>query len=200
MRFREILQGHTFSGKISTWAPIFKLRGSLLHSCYLSTWFSHWATVWLMGRALGTQLNWSDMVFTLKGLVTPQEEDSQKKTAGKQDYDLEGPTCQLSHYHWGAGNSSQGCFQITKVPTFFQSRKMVISLQCFTRSMLVHRGQSSEHTQTISHWLRDTVGNIHSWNMALCLLFKFSAHSVRPSGTLLIYNSILLLIYHGFKN
>lgn len=33
-----------------------------------------------------TELNCSDIVSALEGLVAPQEEECQKKTAGKKDY------------------------------------------------------------------------------------------------------------------
>lgn len=108
---------------------IFMVRGFLLHPCYLSTWFSHRATVWMMGQALGTQ-SWTAQTRCRpsRGLWHLRRKTVRKTSRKERLCHSERPSCQLLQHCWGAGNSSQWLFQITKGPSFFASRRMVINL------------------------------------------------------------------------
>lgn len=131
------------------------------------------------GRALGTQPHSSDMV--------PPSRGSDASGRRQPETTAEG----LCHFE--RASNSIGSEELGTLSSGF-SREPKYQ-PCFNPTrwwpVLLHRGQSSEHNPTISHWLRDTARSIHSWNMALCLLFKFFACflnflSVKPSDTLLI--------------
>lgn len=92
-----------------------------------------------------TELDCSDTVSALEGLVAPQEEDCQKNQQERK-------TVPLRKTNMPATPAPLGSWELLPVTLPDNQRTKFLCIpedgnqsQCFTRSMFLHRGQSNEH-------------------------------------------------------
>lgn len=136
------------------------------------------------GRALGTEPHCSDMVTPSSG-----SDASGRRQPGTTAEGL----CRFAHASHSIGSEELGTLSsgFSREPNY---------QPCFNPTrwwpVLLHRGQSSEHSPTISQWLRDTE-EVSTPGTRPCVCFLNICLSSRQLHS---SSNVLLLIYYGLRN